>query len=103
MRRLAAIAFVLFLAGCGGGTGADLIKTVQDATVKACGFLPVASTVAAIIDTLAGTGGAATMAAAAAKGICTAVKPSTHALVQTEPTFNGVKIEGEFVDPDKEK
>lgn len=93
------IVMVLALAACGGGS-ADIIAKVQDATKKACGFVPVASTVAAILDTVGGTGGTATMVATAAKGICAAVTAPNVLTLHNDgrkPTFNGVVIEGEFV------
>ena len=75
---------------------AEIIKQVQDKSVQICGFLPVASTVAAILDALA-TGGAASVVTTAANGICNAVKPTVNSLVTSKPEFMGVEIEGEFV------
>ena len=94
----AALLLTLSAGMCEGVNTAELIAKVQDTTKKACGFMPIASTVAAILDTMA-TGGAATAVATAANGICAAVKPSMQTLRQVEPEFNGVKIEGEFVNP----
>jgi len=107
MRRLAVIAFVLTLAGCGGGAGTDLITKVQEATVKACGFMPVATTVGAILDTLGVTGGAGAMVSTAASQICNAVKkPAVHALgafgdnpAGPVAEVNGVAVRGYFVKP----
>ena len=79
---------------------ADIIKAVQTQAVKVCGFLPVAGTVAAIIDSL-GAGGSASVVAVAANGICAAVTPKVNSLLdQGKPTFAGVEIEGEFVKED---
>lgn len=75
----------------------ELIGEVQAKAVAICGFLPVASTVAAILDALA-TGGQATIVATAANGICAAVKPKVNTLKSEKPTFAGVVIEGEFVE-----
>lgn len=107
--RAAFAAALLSLAGCGGGVGADLITKVQEATVKACGFMPVASTVAAILDATGVTGGAGVMAATAAASICAAVtKPNVNALGDFAAKkegqvaeVNGVAIRGYFVDLDK--
>lgn len=100
---------LLSLAGCGGAS-TDLITKVQEATVKACGFMPVASTVAAILDATGVTGGAGVMASTAAAAICTAVtKPAVHALGDFDGAkkegavaeYDGVAIRGYFVDKDK--
>ena len=93
----AAVLLTLSAAKC---EGENLIKQVQDKSVEICGFLPVASTAAAILDALA-TGGGASVVVTAATGICNAVKPKTMALLQTKPTFMGVVIEGDFVEGKK--
>ncbi len=103
-QALAALAIggTLLLNGCatpGGAppTTADIIKQVQQASVVACGFLPLAATVAAIISsgTLSGP-------FAIASAICAAVT-STGSLdgglrrSATPPRVAGVVIQGRFV------
>lgn len=92
----AALLFTLSAGMCEGTNPSELIAKVQAATVKVCGFVPVASTVAAILDTVAGTGGAATVVATAANGICMAVKPKTtlYSGATDWQTEDGTKIEG---------
>lgn len=79
----------------------DDVQLIQAMVVKSCGFLPTASTVAAIL-----TAGNPTVltASAIAGSICAAVKASSLVSVYgllggdaEVPTVNGVKIEGEFV------
>ncbi len=98
--RKAALCAALLLTLAAGkceNTPADVIKQVQDQAVKVCGFLPVASTVGAIIDALGG-GGSASVVLTAANGICAAVKPKVNALASSKPEFMGVPIEGSFVE-----
>lgn len=79
------------------------VQAIQNAAVTACGFLPTATTVANVL--LASQQPAVGMATTIAAGICAAVtqvQPGavTQMGVMSEPvvpTYNGVKIEGEFV------
>jgi hypothetical protein len=106
MRRLSAaaalIALALAVSACEDRPA--LIARVQDATKQICGFVPVAATVAAILDRVGSFGGSATMVATAANGICAAVT-AAHAPralygdAGPKPTFRGVPIEGKFVKP----
>lgn len=95
----AALSLVLAAGTCQDRS--TLIAKVQDASRQICGFVPLASTVAAILDRVASTGGAATMVATAANGICQAVTArEPHALygnADARPTFLDVPIEGKFV------
>jgi hypothetical protein len=97
-----AAALLASLAGCKEGQPADLVAKVQEATRSVCGFVPIASTVAAVLDSIAGTGGTATVVAMAAKGICVAVGPKTTLFGFGEAqTMDNVKIEGCWADDPK--
>jgi len=105
----AAVAAALVLAlAAGKCEGRDaLIAKVQAATKQACGFVPLAATVAAILDKVGNTGGAATMVAAAASGICQAVTArapqALYGKARAKPNFRGVPIEGEFISKEQRK
>ena len=104
MRALAVLA-VLALAGCSAAS-TDFITGVQKTMVQACGFMPLASTVAAVADAM-GTGGAASAGVTVARAICDAVTKSPMMTLHGEgpagtaapetPTVEGVVIEGHFV------
>jgi hypothetical protein len=99
----ALIALVLVASACQDRPA--LIARVQDATKQICGFVPVAATVAAILDKVGNFGGAATMVATAANGICAAVTAAAPQALYDDagakPSFRGVPIEGKFVKPVK--
>jgi hypothetical protein len=70
---------------------ASVVAQVQQAAIVACGFLPTAATVAAIL-----SGGASTAVTDIAQLICTAV--TTKGVRRgAAPTVNGVVIHGRFV------
>jgi len=102
MKTLIALGLALGLTGCVWGDDVQpRIDAARDATVKACGFLPAASTVAAIIDAAAGTGGIATGSAGVAAMICEAVKNSSvQSLVGERPCVpvgdECIPVEGEW-------
>jgi hypothetical protein len=83
---------------------AEAAKDLQDATVTACGFLPTAETAAAVLVSV-DKQPTVSVVMMIAEGICNIVtKPTEGAVTQmglmsepVMPTFNGVKIEGEFV------
>lgn len=94
MRKfLFAAPLALVISGC-STTPANVqsvIAQVQQAAIVACGFLPTAATVAAIL-----SGGASTAVTDIAQLICTAV--TTKGVRRgTAPTVNGVVIHGRFV------
>lgn len=74
----------------------DIIAQVQKTATAVCGYVPAASTVAAIVDAIGGAG-SATVVATAANGICAAVKASgANKLVSEQPQFMGVPIHGHW-------
>lgn len=80
-----------------------LIAQIQASTVKLCGFLPYAGTVAQLLS----ANPAVAVANTIATKICQAVSSSrsTATLLgdaKPLPEVDGVIIEGEFVDPKKE-
>jgi hypothetical protein len=103
MIRLIIMLLPLLLLGCGTGSLDSQVKDVQAAAVKACGFLPTASSVAAI---LSAGNPAVTGVTAVATAICAAVTkvaPQARGLEQECPRVNGVCVEGEFVPKDQTK
>lgn len=90
-----------------GGTDSRLVVKIQAATVKACGFLPMAETVAALV---AAGNPAVTTATLIAKKICVAVTAPRPAIlglssmsgeVANPIIVDGVVIEGEFINKEK--
>jgi hypothetical protein len=74
------------------------IAQIQAATVKMCGFLPYAETIAKLLS----ANPAVTAAAVVATQICKAVNaPKPMALMDVPPMIGDVVIEGEFVGKDK--
>jgi hypothetical protein len=111
MKKIAilTLAVTLSLGSCattGGITPSSVqsvIASVQSAAVQACGFLPTASTVSAILASFV-PGGSAVEASVAsvAQQICTAVLPLKAKLGKrlggiAPPTVNGIVIHGRFV------
>ena len=111
MKKIAmlTLAATLSLGNCattGGITPSSIqsvIASVQSAAVQACGFLPTASTVSAILASFV-PGGSAVEASVAsvAQQICTAVLPLKARLGKrlggtSPPTVNGIVIHGRFV------
>ncbi len=97
MVAVAVMALALPLLGAcdslkGGGTGPD-VGTVQSLAVKVCSFLPLASTVASIIDVRSP---ALNTSAAVAAAICEAVAPKAGPGAG-RPTVAGVPIQGSRV------
>lgn len=71
MRKVALAALLaLAVAGCKEGQPAELVAKVQAVAKQTCGFIPAASMAAAVLDSIGGTGGAATAAVAAGKVVC---------------------------------
>lgn len=96
-----ALASSMWLGGCAtmGGPGGlgDFIKQVQQITVQACGFLPLASTVAGII-----SAGQFTEGFAIANAICAAVTAApppqlARGVKRRLPVVSGVVVRGRFV------
>lgn len=102
MRRLAAIAFVLTLAGC-GGVGNSTVKAVQEFVLQHCGVLVDATSVGAVTATGQPLAGAAIKAVGNA--ICTAYKNkgSMVTLFRADncPMVDGVCVQGEVADRKK--
>jgi hypothetical protein len=110
VKRLALVAAVLLLVGCGKTTPSidtDSIRAavsqVRDKTVKICSFLPTTGTVTEI---LASAVPALDVAQKIAEKICAAVtgQPVGQSLYGAQPQcpmVNGVCVEGKFVDPNK--
>lgn len=72
------------------------IAQIQAATVKLCGFLPYAQTVAALLS----ANPAVATASAVATKICEAVNaPKVSGLISAPPMIGDVVIEGEFIKP----
>jgi hypothetical protein len=103
-RGIQALAIIcgLILTGCSstGGFVPVTVTSVQQAAVNACGFLPLASSVTALLPTPAAL--AAGTAEAIAALICSAVAPVSPATgvrmkAAGAPSINGVVIHGEFV------
>ena len=110
MIRLIIMLLPLLLLGCGTGSLDSQVKDVQAAAVKACGFLPTASSVAAILSAgnpaVTGVTAVATAICAAVTKVCAAVTkvaPQARGLEQECPRVNGVCVEGEFVPKDQTK
>lgn len=99
-RAAFAAALLLTLVGCGGDSAslADQVAAVQDATKKACSYLPTATSVAAI---LTADNPTVTGVSAVADAICVAMMSKTESLVGVCPQVNKVCIEGEFIDKGK--
>lgn len=101
MRKMLVIAaLAMSLGGCattGGAGGTQAIITqIQQVATQACGFLPTANTVAAILAAAAGVPGAATGVEAIAAAICSQMtKPA--AAKRGAPMVYGVPITGTFV------
>lgn len=104
MRKLYLLPLML-LAGCQtpigntGSTVSDAYQAFQTATVQACAFLPLASTIAAILDTK--SPGLSTPFQVAG-AICAAVVPSAAKSAAAfgpakTPTVAGVAVRGDFV------
>lgn len=70
-----------------------LIAQIQATTVKLCGFLPYAETVAKLLSANPAVAGASIVATE----ICKAVKPKTLGVIGTKPMIGDVEIEGEFI------
>jgi hypothetical protein len=111
MKKIAMItlAATLSLGSCattGGITPSSVqsvISAIQSAAVQACGFLPTASTVSAIVASLV-PGGSPVEASVTnvAQQICAAVLPLKAKLGKrlggtAPPTVNGVVVHGRFV------
>jgi len=99
-----AVACAAMLGGCagiGGTTTPVTVQSVEDATVLACGFLPLAASVTALLPTPAAI--AAGTAEAIAALICKAVAPVNpttgvrHRGVAAAPSIDGVVIHGTFI------
>lgn len=82
------------------------ITTVQQATVRACGFLPAVQTVTAILSTFVASAQPIVMIGnEIANGICSAVVPKKASSLRKlgapevigPPTYHGVPISGGFV------
>lgn len=81
------------------------VQAIQDAAIKACGFLPAVSTVSAIVSSfIPGAGGVNALVTQIAGSICNAVAPTgkTASLRRAGPpvvyTSNGpVAVNGTFV------
>ena len=71
-----------------------LIKQVQAITAQACGFIPIAATITAIV-----AAGQFVVAFDIANAICAAVaaQPRTSARSTRVPTVSGVPVRGSFV------
>ncbi len=70
-----------------------LIKQVQAITAQACGFIPIAATITAIV-----AAGQFVVAFDIANAICAAVaQPRTSARQARVPTVSGVPVRGSFV------
>ena len=99
MRKLsiaAALAAAVTLGGCAtnGGGGAS-VASIQQAAVAACGFLPTAATVAAI---LAKNNARILDLIGTANAICAAVVPAPHAgRMARIGAVDGVVVHGRFV------
>lgn len=73
----------------------DEVKAIQEKVVEFCGFLPTATSVAAMVQA-----GPITGVLAIATAICTVASGGTGlSLVSTKPsgTVNGIKVEGQWV------
>lgn len=73
------------------------VTQVQSITTTVCGFLPIASTVAGILATLAGAGAVEQTAASVAQSICNAVTKKGARRGGAAPRLYGVPIRGKFV------
>jgi len=90
-----AAALAAGLAACGtiGGSPADpRIIQVQEYAKKACGFLPTAATIDALLN-----GGAFSGYLALGQAICDAVVRANQMRSGRTPVLNGVVLEGTFV------
>lgn len=108
---LAVVILALSLSACatvGSGTTQPQVpppawvKSVQTGIVKACGYLPLASTVAAVAATFVpGATSAVALAETVINSICTAVTTNPLAdgpgAKNYKPHVNGVRIKGQFV------
>ena len=107
MKRILAVSMLaLFLSAC-ATTGQPSqatpawVKDVQGKIVAACGYLPLAQTVAEVAATFVGAGAAINLAGTVVQSICTAV--TTNPLADGpgarnyKPRVNGVRIKGSFV------
>ena len=102
IRIFAALALLsLSLSACATGPDgkiippkpADVISTIRQIAVNACGFLPLAETVRDIL-----ASGQYTAPAAIAEAICTSVRSATAVRGQvSRPTVAGVAVKGRFV------
>lgn len=89
----------------GGGSTVDpTVQAIQDAAVKACGFLPAISTVSAIITSfIPGAGATNALVTQVASSICNAVAPKNQSSLRRAgppvvQTPNGpVTVNGQFV------
>jgi hypothetical protein len=85
-----------WLFGSSDTTNTDAVAKIQAATVKLCGYLPYAETVAKLLS----ANPAVTAAAVVAERICGVVNPQMR-LMGGEPTLDGVVIQGEFINVKK--
>lgn len=105
IRFLAIPLLALSLAACATTNPApntpDWVKSVQGGIVKACGYLPLAETVARIAATFVGAAGVVDLADTVIKSVCTAVTTNPLAdgpgAKDYKPHVNGVRIKGAFV------
>lgn len=101
--RIAALVLAASLAGCAttptSTTTAAVVTQVQQATVAACGFLPVASVVANVIASFAGGSSVVGIVEQVAQEICTAAASLKSARLrgQRAPLVRGVPLRGQFV------
>lgn len=99
MVAMLAMSLALPLGSCatmgGGGTG-GIVTQIQQLAAQVCGFLPTATSVAAIIAAAAGLPGAVTGIEGIANAICAQVTKPTTAR-RGAPTVNGVLVSGTFV------
>jgi hypothetical protein len=94
---LAAGLLLASLAGCKEGATADMIAKVQAGMKAYCGFVPTIDMAAAVIDSLASTGGAATLIATASKTGCALVAQKDgqkNTLLGMFDRKDGVEVEG---------
>lgn len=83
-------------------TGNATVDAVQSAVVKACGFLPTATTVSGILSTFVpGAAPVTAIVSQIATSICAAVAPprasARRKASSGPPTVRGVTVEGRFV------
>lgn len=88
--------------GAGAGGVSETISQIQSVAQQVCGFVPTATTVARVITTFTGGGGAVDMVSQIASGICAAVASAPKSMVRGKkrlaraPVYRGVRIQGSF-------